>query len=439
MTNPNSSRTSRKPLWALAGFWVAITLVSTSPLAAAPRRASPAADKGAARLMERATPEQLPSELASPELGARHTNWHRLSPELWRCPTVRSNHTVYIAIHRMNQNSGRPVLFLIHGVLSDFTTWEYVTGDLASDYEVWLVDLPGCGDSDVPNPATIEPDGYSPTALAERVLQALQQRLANTPVDSSRSVVLGGHSLGGTICIRMLSAPELRGRYAEVVRRVDHMVLFAPADIAINAVPAKFLPLLELHGWMVDVARGLGIWDEKIRNQTRGAYQRRECATAERQVQSAHILTDAGHREAAIAMLRQFAPFDPKTKRPIWPEIDALVADYANIDLPVLIVHGAWDESLSDAMGFKLKSQIPGACLVEIPHSGHSLPTEQPAQCAQLIRQFVSTGEVRVSAGVEWTVYPATTSVSPHLAGVSQLGNLLKTDTLEPRANPRLP
>jgi pimeloyl-ACP methyl ester carboxylesterase len=423
----------------LAGVLVAFALVATSPLAAAPRRASPAAEKGATRLMERAAPEQLPSELASLELGTRHTNWHRLSPELWRCPTVRSNHTVHIAIHRMNQNPGRPVLVLIHGVLSDYTTWEYVAGDLVSDFEVWLVDLPGCGDSDVPKPAAIESDGYSPTAMAERILQAIDQRLTNQPVDSARSIVLAGHSLGGTVCIRMLSAPDLRSRYAAVVRRVDHMVLFAPADLAINAVPPKFLPLLGLHGWMVDVARGLGIWDERVRGLTRGSYQRRECATVERQEHSAHILADAGRREGAKAMLRQFAPFDPKTMRPIWPEIDALVADYTNIDVPTLIVHGTWDETLSDAMGFKLKSQIKGACLVELPHSGHSLPTEQPVQCAQLIRQFVGAGEVRVPAGSGWTVYPAATSVSPHLAGGSVLGNPPKPDTLDPRAGERLP
>lgn len=439
MNSQNLSRNSRKPVRALVGVLVAFSLVSASPLAAAPHRANPAAEKGATRLMEHPEPEHLPSELQCLELGPLHTNWHRLSPELWRCATVRSNHWINIAIHVMNRNPGRPALVMIHGVLSDYTTWEYVTPGLVEDYEVWLVDLPGCGESDAPDPASIEPDGYSPTAMADRILQALQQRLDAEAGGSTRSLVLVGHSLGGTVCIRMLSAPELRSRYVGVVQRVDHMVLLAPADVAINAVPPKFLPLLGLHGWMVDVARGLGIWDAKVRSLTKAGYHRRECATAERQAQSAHVLADAGLREAAKAMLRQFAPFDPKTLRPIWPEIDALVADYTNIDVPTLIMHGTWDETLTDAMGHKLKNQIPGAWLVEVPHSGHSLPTEQPVQCAQLIRQFVATGSVRAPGTAGITVYPGSAPRPASLVDIYPLGNPAQWDKLNPRANPRLP
>jgi pimeloyl-ACP methyl ester carboxylesterase len=267
-------------------------------------------------------------------------------------------------------------------------TWEYVTPQLLADYEVWLVELPGCGESDAPDPRTIEPDGYSPTAMAERVLQALEQRLAAEPGDPDRSLVLVGHSLGGTVCVRMLSAPELREDYAVVVNRVESMVLFAPSDLAINAVPPKFLKLLGLKGWKVDVAKVLGVWPSKLRDLTKEGYVRRECATAEQQEHISHILADPRHRKAAIAMLRQFTPFDPKTLRPLWPEIAALVADYENISVPVLIAHGTWDETLPTAMAHKLKNQIPGAWLVEIPRSGHSLPTEQPTQCAALIEQF---------------------------------------------------
>ncbi len=86
------------------------------------------------------------------------------------------------------------MLVFIHGVLSDHLAWKYVAAELSTDYEIWLVDLPGCGASDAPRPAAIEPDGYSPTAMGERVLQAMRQCLRAT--DPRRQVTLVGHSLG---------------------------------------------------------------------------------------------------------------------------------------------------------------------------------------------------------------------------------------------------
>jgi pimeloyl-ACP methyl ester carboxylesterase len=397
--------------------------------------------KGATLLTKRPPAEVLPTELGCPELARSHTNWTRLlrEAEVFRCPTVRSNHTVHVAIHRMNQNPGRPVLILIHGVLSDHGMWEYVTPELGEDYEVWLVDLPGCGESDVPKPSSIEPDGYSPTGMAERLLQALQQRLTAEPPGSRRPLIVVGHSLGGTVCIRLLSAPELRSRYAPVVDRVEGMVLFAPGDLAINSVPPKFLKLLGLEGWMVDAACGLGAWNATVRDLIKSGYHRPECATVERQICMAHVLDDAGHLAAAKAMLRQFTPFDPKTKRPIWPEIDQLVADYRNIRVPVLVVHGIWDETLPIATAHKLKNQVPGAWLVEVAHGGHSLPTEHPARCTDLIRQFVATGVVRVPIGSQLRVYPGSVPATATLAKRFPVGNPPESGNVDPRVEGRLP
>jgi pimeloyl-ACP methyl ester carboxylesterase len=429
---------------ALGAALVLLTLAAGSALAGSSSHTAKRPDpytKGATRLMERPAPELLPSELGCLELAEPHTNWTRLLREaqVFRCPTVRSNHTVHVAIHRMNQNPRRPVLIMIHGVLSDYSMWEYVTPELGEDYEIWLVDLPGCGKSDGPKPSSIEPDGYSPTGMAERLLQAVEQQLADEPPGSERPLILVGHSLGSTVCIRLMSAPELRSHYAPVVDRVEGMVLFAPGDLAINSVPAKFRKLLGLEGWMVDVARGLGAWNTAVRDLIKSGYHRPECATVERQICMAHILEDGGHLAAAKAMLRQFTPFDPKTKRPLWPEIDQFVADYKNIRVPLLIVHGVWDETLPVATAHKLKNQVPGAWLVEVAHGGHSLPTELPARCTDLIRQFVATGVVRVSDTSDITVYPGSAPLPASLVGNYPLGIPANWDSLDTRAKERLP
>jgi pimeloyl-ACP methyl ester carboxylesterase len=329
-------------------------------------------------------------------------------------PTTRSNHVVNIAIHIIGPAPGKPVLVCIHGILADYLTWEYVAAALAERYEIWLVDLPGCGESDAPKPSALEPDGYSPTGMGDRVWQALRQCLEAAGGAANRQIALVGHSLGGTVVMRMLSAPELQVRYAAEQRRIDRTVLFSPCDLAINAVPPSLLTLLGLKGWMVTVGDVLGVFDAKVRDLTRRNFQVPEFATIERQECFAHALSHSEHREAAKAILRQFTPFDPKTLRPIWPEIDRLVADYRNIRIPVLIVHGAWDETLTSDMGHALKDHIPGAMLVEVPGRGHSLPTEDPMKCSALIQRFQQGLESEgLVAGLDADFFPATATLRP--------------------------
>src|ERR1043166_1717790 len=59
---------------------------------------------------------------------------------------------VRIAVHEIEGTGSDRLLVLIHGVFADSTTWRFVVGNLAADHDVWLIDLPGCGLSDKPDP-----------------------------------------------------------------------------------------------------------------------------------------------------------------------------------------------------------------------------------------------------------------------------------------------
>jgi pimeloyl-ACP methyl ester carboxylesterase len=379
-----SKRTAKAWAAALAVLMLAIgtTAAATTPT---PQWHAVPCEKGAQWLMHRPEPDRLPDETNNPVLGVLAKNYEDLKIDLRHYPTSRSNRVVNIAFHII-EAPGKPVLAFIHGLLADYIMWEYVAAALVGGYEVWLVDLPGCGESDAPKPSALEPDDYSPTAMGERVWQALRKCLADK--GDSRQITLVGHSLGGTVVTRMLGAPELRVRYAAELGRIDRAVLFAPCNVAINAIPPSFLTLLGLKGGIVTLGEILGAFDAKIRDLTRRNFQNPDYATIQRMKRYAHALSDGRHREAAKAMLREFAPYDPKTLRPIWRETDRLVADYRNISVPVLIVHGAWDETLSCDMGHALKDRIPGAMLIEVTGYGHSLPTEAPTRCATLIERF---------------------------------------------------
>ena len=147
--------------------------------------------------------------------------------------TVRSNEPpVGIAVHQHGPGTNDYIQIMIHGVLANHESWRYLTGSLSSNFDLWIIDLPGCGDSDKPDPKSLAADGYSPGAMADRVMQAIEQCLAAR--NDSPHLMLVAHSFGGMIVLRMTSDPELRQRHATLLRQVDGLVLFAPCDVNVN-------------------------------------------------------------------------------------------------------------------------------------------------------------------------------------------------------------
>src|SRR5262245_30473089 len=123
------------------------------------------------------TRSSLPSEADIPLLTTLKTGYEQLRRTTTLVPTDRSNRIVQVAVHELGFGDRDSLIILVHGGLADSDTWRYVASELARDHDVWLVDLPGCGASDKPHPRWLEGDGYSPTALADRVLQAIAARL----------------------------------------------------------------------------------------------------------------------------------------------------------------------------------------------------------------------------------------------------------------------
>lgn len=83
-----------------------------------------------------------------------------------------------------------PPLILLHGLFGSSDNWVTFAKKLASDYQVWLLDLPNHGRS----PHTHE---FSFESLAAQVLQFIKQH-------GWEHVYLVGHSLGGKVGIQML-------------------------------------------------------------------------------------------------------------------------------------------------------------------------------------------------------------------------------------------
>src|SRR5262245_56238620 len=178
---------------------------------------------------------KLKDEDAIPELAAlkaqalAHAK-HTTKVETCGCCTDAP--PVKVAIHQMEKPGHDKLIVFIHGVFSDSTAWRFIAGDLAADHDLWLVDLPGCGESDKPDPAKMGREGYTPTDLASPGLDAIRDRLAARGGDQRFCIV--AHSLGAMVALRMFADERVRARHGDVLARVDRMILSAPVDVELH-------------------------------------------------------------------------------------------------------------------------------------------------------------------------------------------------------------
>ena len=104
---------------------------------------------------------------------------------------------------------------------------------------------------------------------------------------------------------------------------------------------------------------------------------------------------DREARRATQAIIRRMIPFT-HAGRPDWEAIEALTDDYANVDVPVLILWGRRDETLALSIGYKLLAELPDARLRIVPTGKHSLQADRPKLVADWIERFLR------DAGAGW-------------------------------------
>ena len=294
---------------------------------------------------------------------------------------------VRLAIHESGAAQDQRIVVLIHGILSDSRMWRYVRGDLGKDHTLWAVDLMGCGQSDAPNPADLPADGYAPASLARGVLSALRHRLAATPPGTK--LTLAGHSLGGMVVLRMYADATLRQEFADVLDRVDGAVLFTPVDVDLTPTHQTFTEVAYAGDWKIFLADLTGALKERCAAATLAGVGEEQLATREEAQRVWEVLRDRRKRRAAQAMILQAVPH--RDGRPDRQEIARIVAGYAGVSVPCVIVWGEWDDVCPLSMGYKLACELPHACLRIVPRSMHSVPAEHPRLAAQLIRDMAAS------------------------------------------------
>ncbi|MBL9031764.1 MAG: alpha/beta fold hydrolase [Phycisphaerae bacterium] len=285
-----------------------------------------------------------------------------------------------VAIHRVAGPTGAPVVAFIHGAMSDFETWRFVAGPLAGTHELWLLDLPGCGKSDTPDPDRFGEGVYAPEALAARVRDALRAEASTRGVTR---ITLVGHSLGAAVALRLAAEPS--------VPVIERLVLLSPLDAAVGPPNPTIRELATASSLKLATARATGVLRERFAQATRDSVC--DPSLALRQEVDKRLRSfDSGPRTRALqATLRQAVPW--RGEQLDWDRVEAIEASYSRVGAPCLILTGRRDSVLPPSMGYKVAAELD-ATLVALPRVMHSPQLEAPEETASLIAEFVATGRV---------------------------------------------
>jgi esterase len=265
-------------------------------------------------------------------------------------------------IREWGDSKTKQAVILLHGYAETMAVWDDVAMDLAREFRVIAIDQRGHGET-----------GHAPDHDYSRNSQMEDLELAVEHL-GLRQVTLVGHAMGGanaicyaaehpeavTALIVVETAPEVLRSGIEGLRRLlATQDEFSSIDEAIEAF-REFMP-----------------------------YATHE--QLERRVRASLVQSDAG------AYVWSFDPVfrDPLARPPDPDPGQRRLADLWDcadrVQCPTMIVRGAETDMLTPEAIQRIHRRIVGSRVSLIEDAGHNVPTDQPANLALNIREFLQS------------------------------------------------
>lgn len=258
--------------------------------------------------------------------------------------TERSIATSYVCA-----GSGQPIL-LIHGFDSSIFEFRRLVPELASDAQVWTMDLLGFGFTDRTTDTPI-----TPAAIKQHIYSFWQQQIG-------KPMIVAGASMGGAAAIDFaLDFPDA----------VEKLVLLDSAGFAAGPAMGKFM-MPPLDSWATAFLKNPGV----RRRISQQAYCDRTFVTPDAELCAALHLQMPNWKEALIGFTKSGG-------------YNFLSNSIQKLNLPTLIVWGEQDKILGTKDAYRFQKTIPGSQLVWIAECGHVPHLEKPRNTAQAIRSFL--------------------------------------------------
>jgi pimeloyl-ACP methyl ester carboxylesterase len=263
-----------------------------------------------------------------------------------------------IKINYYEAGQGPPVI-LLHGFGACTYTWRFLAPALVQDHRVFALDLKGYGLSDKPDDAK-----YAVADQADMVTAFIK-------ANDLRDLTIIGHSMGGGVALMTY----FKVREADPAR-IKKLVLIDSAGYP-QKMPwfIRFarIPLINIIGSLLVSPRFATYMV------LRKCYYNKDKITDEQIDTYAYYGNLPGARQAVMATAQQIVPDD----------MDAVIAQYKTISVPVLIIWGAEDEVVPLSVGENFERDIPGAKLVKLKKCGHIPPEEAAGETNRLITTFL--------------------------------------------------
>ena len=251
-----------------------------------------------------------------------------------------------------------PILVLLHTLRTQLDLFEKIIPELAEDFTVYALDLPGHGYSDIPD-AT-----YDATFFVDMVENFLE-------VFNLSNVMLAGVSIGGAIPLIVASRNN---------PRVTRVVAINPYDYAQGRGMARSSVLARL----VVVAADIPVLGETVmrlrnffimKNVLEGGLSNPKNIPPQLLKEMYLTGNRKGHYRAFISLLRNAKSWQVATK------------DYSRIKIPVLFLWGDQDWARPNEREHD-RQLVPGAEMFTIENAGHFLPLDRPDEVIWHLREF---------------------------------------------------
>jgi pimeloyl-ACP methyl ester carboxylesterase len=256
---------------------------------------------------------------------------------------------------------GSPAVLLIHGMAGSRETWRKAQALLAETCDVIAVDLPGHGQSSLPN------GDYSLGSLAA-ALRDLLDRL-----DIDRATIVG-HSLGGGIALQFTyQFPE----------RCERLVLVSSGGLGREVSP--FLRALSLPGASTALTGLLALRrSEKAQGVGRFLQPAARRVWSDLPLMLTHFaaLQEPALRRSFIATIR--AVIDPRGQ-----SVTAMDRLPLAKRLPVMVVWGKRDQMIPSHHALSVAAALPEARIEVFDRAGHYPHEHDPERFAAALAGFV--------------------------------------------------
>jgi len=267
-------------------------------------------------------PQDWPGRAASAEVRSGGISWH---------------------VQRLGAG---PLVLLLHGAGASTHTWRHILRDLARDFSVLAVDLPGQGFTSLPDPAQASLEGM--TAALARLLRDL----------GADPAAIVGHSAGAAVALNL--APRLPVRPRAVVAINPSLGSFEGIAGWLFPVAAKLLALNPFVPGAFARLFGTGRRVERLIASTGSQIEPEGVAQYRR------LVADPAHVAGTLAMMARWT-------------LDPLLGRLPAIDIPVLFILGAGDRAVPPAQSAAQARRMPDARVVRLDGFGH-LVHEEAAQ-----------------------------------------------------------